>query len=150
MATADEIQAARIESWAIVADHATAFRAVDLGPDEPVLVGKNDSVLDADTKAEFVRLDQKVEQYEGPGGFRDNRIILLPAEPFGGDSTSPSGTQASEAAKWRDYAFVVRRVFDVNDETAELYVDIQSWLLREVIKLVFWEQQYSHCFLNYE
>jgi hypothetical protein len=135
--------------WKIVSEHAAAFRAVELGPDDPELISKPDDLLDASTKAQFIRLDEKEEREDGPNGFfGPPTLVLRPSETFtkpGG----PLGASAEQASRWAEYAFIVRRVFSSNNVPVGLYVDIQSRHLKDIMKLVFWEGQYSSHFMNH-
>jgi hypothetical protein len=144
--TLTQSPAAPVGVWQVVADYATSFRTVDSGPDDPELVCRPDDFLDDNTKALFIRLDEKAEKVEGPLGFGEpTRTVLQPAEPFGALKSASAG----DVSKWSEYAFVVRRVFDVNNVPIGLFVDIQSRPLKDILKLVFWEEQYSTHFMNY-
>ena len=139
---------APIDVWKIVSEHATAFRAVEPGPDDPELIGGSDDLLDASTKAQFIRLDEKPEKEEGPNGVFGPTLVLKPSEPFS-KLGGPLGTSAEQASEWAEYAFIVRRVFGPNNVPFSLFIDIQSRHLKDILKLVFREEQYSSHFMNH-
>ncbi|KAI9769195.1 MAG: hypothetical protein M1840_004324 [Geoglossum simile] len=135
--------------WKIVTEHANAFQAVESGPDDPELIGRPDDLVDASTKVEFIRLDEKAEREEGPNGYLGPpTVVLKPSEPFS-KLGGPLGASAEQASKWAEYAFIVRRVFNANNMPVCVYIDFQSRYLKEILKLVFWETQYSPHFMDH-
>ncbi|KAH0545429.1 hypothetical protein FGG08_000430 [Glutinoglossum americanum] len=144
----DQTQTPTFDAWQVVVDHAAAFQAVETGPDAPEIICKADELPDVDTKLQFVRVDEKTEI--GEGGLL--QPIYRVVNPFGSISSSvPNWESGNELNPRTEYAFVVRRIFARgNNILSYSLVDIQSRHLKDIMRLVFWEEQHSSYFMNYE
>jgi hypothetical protein len=139
----------KIDMWQAVIDHAAAFEGVDAGLDEAEVIRRAD-VVDDNTKAEFIRLDDRPEEEQNEFGRNVFRNVIRRSETYSAfRARAARRGDDGDLSEWEEYAFLVRRVFDHRGSLIRVKVDIQSRCLRNIVKLVFWEKQYSMYFMNH-
>ncbi|KAI9761178.1 MAG: hypothetical protein M1840_002010 [Geoglossum simile] len=138
----------KTDMWQAVVDHAASFAGVDSGLDEAEVIRRAD-IVDDNTKAEFIRLDDRPEEEENEFGRGTLRNVVRRSETYSAFRARAARRGDNDLGKWEEYAFLVRRVFDRRGSLICVRVDVQSRCLRDIMKLVFWEKQYTPHFMNH-